>query len=175
MSKAKPWTPMEIGILREMFPTKSNAEIAKRLKRSEHAIITFAYRIGLRKMKNPTYCEWTPEMLKLLKTYFPTMFNKPLAKWIGVSQRTMIRKARELGLEKQEGFLEKRRKDISQLASEALRRKQNVSSRFKKGVRFYPEGEFKKGHKESQETKEKRSASLKESWRRRKAALVKYY
>ena len=161
---------MEIGILREMFPTKSNAEIAKRLNRSKDAVMTFAYKIGLRKEKHPTYHIWTPQMLKLLTTFFPTMFNKPLAKWIGVSQRTMIRKARELG-----GFLDKRRKDISQLAGEALRRKENVSSRFKKGERFNPSGEFKKGHIESPETKEKRIAALKESWRRRKAAQVKYY
>ena len=175
MSKAKSWSPMEIGILIDMFPSKSLSEISKRIGRSEWAIQNKAYKIGLRKNIHSNIVQWTPERIKLLVTFFPTMFNKPLAKWIGVSLRTMLRKARELGLEKQEGFLEKRRKDISLLASEALRKKQNVSTRFKKGERFNPDGEFKKGHKESEETKAKRIQSLKESWRRRKLAQVKYY
>ena len=174
MSRARPWTPMEIGILTEMFPTKSLAEIAKRLGRSETAVQVRAYKIGLRRTKHPRYHQWTPQMLKLLTTFFPTMFNTPLAKWIGVSLRTMLRKARELGLEKQEGFLDMRRKEINQMAGEALKKVDNPS-RFKKGERFCPEYEFKKGHKESQETKEKRIAAMREAWRRKKAAQIKYY
>ena len=175
MSRKDIWTPMELGILREMFPTRSLADIAKRMKRSEAAIQNKAYKMGLRKDEKTWKTQWPDEKIKLLTMYFPTMFNRPLASWLGVSLRTMLRKARELGLEKQEGFLEKRRKDISLLAAEALRRKENVSSRFKKGVRFNPAGEFKKGHVESPETKAKRSAALKESWKRRKQQSVKYY
>lgn len=175
MKKPNSWTPLEIGILEDMFPTEKLSDIAKRLNRSEQAIQVRAYKMGLRRKIDPHKIQWNPQMLKLLTTFFPTMFNKPLAKWIGVSQRTMIRKARELGLEKQEGFLDKRRKDINALASEALRKKDSHPSHFRKGVRFNPDGEFKKGHKESEETKAKRIQSLKESWRRRKLAQVKYY
>lgn len=175
MKKPNSWTPMEIGILEDMFPTEKLSDIAKKLNRTEQAIQVRAYQMGLRRKVNPHLIQWTPQMLKLLTTFFPTMFNKPLAKWIGVSQRTMLRKARELGLQKQEGFLDKRRKDINALASEALRKKDSHPSHFRKGVRFNPEWEFKKGHKESEETKAKRIQSLKESWRRRKLAQVKYY
>ena len=168
------WTALEISILEQMFPTEDLSVISKRLNRSEQAILVKAYKLGLKRDKSTHTIIWTPNMIKLLTDFFPIMFNKPLAKWIGVSQRTMLRKARELGLEKQEGFLEKRRKDIQQLASEALK-KVECETRFKKGERFYPEGEFKKGHQESPETKEKRRASLKESWRRRKEAQLKYY
>lgn len=174
MSRARPWTPMEVGILTEMYPTNTLAEIAKRINRTETAIQVRACKMGLHKVKHPRYHYWTPQMLKLLTTYFPTMFNKPLAKWIGVSLRTMLRKARELGLEKQEGFLDKRRKEINQMAGEALKKVGNPA-RFKKGERFCPEYEFKKGHRENQETKEKRIAAMREAWRRKKAAQIKYY
>ena len=168
------WTQRELYVLRKEFPVKPTTEVAKKLKRSANSISTKANKLGLK--KDYKYgIEWTPQMLKLLNDFFPIMFNKPLAKWIGVSQRTMLRKARELGLEKQEGFLDKRRKDIKALASEALRKKGSHPSHFRKGVRFNPDGEFKKGHKESEETKAKRIQSLKESWRRRKLAQVKYY
>lgn len=39
-------------------------------------------------------------MISELKRYFPTTKNKELAELIGVSERTIVRKARELGLEK---------------------------------------------------------------------------
>lgn len=174
MKKPNSWTPLEIGILEDMFPTGKLSDIAKRLNRSEQAILVKAYKLGLKRDRDTYTIVWTPNKLKILTDFFPIMFNKPLAKWLGVSQRTLNRKAKELGLEKQEGFLEKRKKDIQQLASEALK-KVECKTRFKKGERFYPEGEFKKGHQESPETKEKRIASLKESWRRRKEAQVKYY
>lgn len=108
-------------------------------------------------------------MLNILRDFFPSMFNKPLAKWLGVSQRTMLRKARELGLEKREGFLEDRRKDIQRLAGEALRaRGDREGTWFKKGIHYNPDGEFKPGHRESEETKAKRIASFKETHQRKK-------
>lgn len=45
---------------------------------------------------------WTGNMLSDLKRYFPTTKNAELAEMIGVSQRTLIRKARELGISKDE-------------------------------------------------------------------------
>lgn len=173
MNRKDMWTPMEIGILKEMFPTHSPSEIAKRLKRKESAIVTKAYKLGMRRDPLMYKIEWTDEKIKLLTAFFPIMFNKPLAKWLGVSFRTLIRKARELGLEKQEDFLKRRREDINLLASEALRKKGNPG-RFRKGEHRNPAGEFKKGHKESAETKARRSAAIKESWKRRKQQQ-KYY
>lgn len=173
--KSRKWTNKDLGILRREFPKRPTPEVAKMLGRSVMAVATKASKEGLKKQELPGI-KWTPQMLKILTDFFPIMFNRPLALWLQVSQRTMLRKARELGLEKQEGFLDKRRKDISRLAGEALRKiPDRKNSRFKKGVHFNPDGEFKKGHKESPETKAKRIASLKESWRRRKAAKVRYY
>jgi len=144
------------------------------LKRSEQAVAVKASKLGLK--KRIYGIAWTPQMLKLLCDYFPTMFNRPLAKWIGVSRRTLIRKARELGLEKKPGFLEERRADINELASAGLKRTHKSGGRFKKGERNNPEGEFKKGHTESPETKAKRSASLKAAWvRRKRREMLKSY
>ena len=59
---------------------------------------------------------WTPEMLTRIKFEYKYAYNKSLAKDLGVSWRTLVRKARELGLEKEEGFLEKRKTQIQKMA-----------------------------------------------------------
>ncbi|WP_372775635.1 hypothetical protein [Mangrovibacterium sp.] len=60
--------------------------------------------------------EWTEEMLHRMKFEFKYAYNKQLAIDLGVSWRTLVRKAREMGLEKEEGFLEKRKQHIQYLA-----------------------------------------------------------
>lgn len=62
---------------------------------------------------------WTPEMIEKLTNEFPYRFSRDVGKDLGLSIRTIIRKARELGLEKEEGFLAKNRAEISKLAIEA--------------------------------------------------------
>ena len=144
-------------------------KVAAMLGRSYQATAVMASKLGLK--KDHYGIVWTDEQLKLLRTYFPTMFNRPLAKWIGVSLRTMIRKARELGLEKKEGFLQERKRDIRRLAGDAIRASDHKNTRFKKGAHSNPAGEFKLGHVESPETKAKRSESLKYAWKIRKAKI----
>jgi hypothetical protein len=164
--KVREWTYMDEEKLRTLYQSCTCEEIARKLGRTVRATFVKAQRMGLKKHHHGT--EWTPRMLKLLNDFFPIMFNKPLAQWIGVSPRTLIRKARQLGLEKRPGFLEDRRHDIAKLASEGLKRCGNVPSRFPKGVRSNPAGEFKKGHVESPETKAKRSEAMRRYWRYRK-------
>lgn len=167
--EVRKWTAMDEQILRNEWNRHTIEEVAAMLGRSYQATAVKASKMGLK--KDHYGIVWTPEQLKILRNFFPTMFNRPLAAWIGVSLRTMIRKARELGLEKKPGFLDERRSDIQALASDALKKSTNVHSRFKKGVRNNPAGEFKPGHIESPETKAKRSEALKHSWKRRKARL----
>ena len=164
--RGREWTYRDLDILKTQFPVMKTRELAVMLGRTYRATNAMAARIGLKKKHHGIV--WTPKMLKLLVDYFPIMFDNPLAAWIGVSKRTLIRKARELGLEKEPGFLERRRDDIKELARQGLKRRGNVSSRFKKGVRSNPAGEFKKGHKESPEVKAKRSESLKLRWKYKK-------
>lgn len=144
-------------------------ELAKMLGRTYRATAAMGNKLGLK--KDHYGIVWTAEQLKLLKDYFPTMFNKPLARWIGVSLRTLIRKARELGLEKKPGFLQERRRDIQRLAADAIRRSGNKATRFKKGVHNNPAGEFKPGHRLSPEAKAKQVESLKRAWEARRAKV----
>lgn len=62
---------------------------------------------------------WTAEMIEKLTREFPYRFSRDIGKDLGLSIRTVIRKARELGLEKEEGFLDKNRSEISKMAIEA--------------------------------------------------------
>lgn len=88
---------------------------------------------------------WTKDMIEDLNLNYPTEYNKSIAKRLGIGWRSIVRKARELGLEKEEGFLEKRRDEISTMAAEAH------PEHAMKGVKGWsvPGGEkhrFKKGH-----------------------------
>ncbi len=64
--------------------------------------------------------EWTEEMIEKLKAEFPFRFTRDIGKEMNISSRTVIRKARDLGIEKEEGFLEKNRASITKLATAAL-------------------------------------------------------
>ncbi|NDV83413.1 hypothetical protein [Bacteroides sp. 51] len=73
------------------------------------------------KKKRPVKIDWTPEMIQKLIDSFPYTFNNRLAKDLGVSQRSLIRKARELGLEKEPDFFENHRGEMTQMAIAARR------------------------------------------------------
>lgn len=113
--------------------------------------------------------EWTDEMIDTITTKFATTFNRELADELGVSMRTMIRKARELGLEKEPGFLDKNRSEISKMAKESR------GSNPTKGQKGWsvPGGEkyrFKPGHVPATKTdpelveriRQKRNATIRE-------------
>ena len=73
-----------------------------------------------KKRKARTKIEWSPSMLYYLRVNFPSSFNKDIAKHLGISLRSVIRKARELGVEKEAGFLDTHRSIISEMATKAL-------------------------------------------------------
>ena len=178
MKKPNSWTPLEIGILEDMFPTEKLSDIAKRLNRTEHSIQVKAYKMGLRRKVNPCVIQWTPQMLKLITTFFPMMSNKPLAKWLGISISTLRRKARELGLHKKEDYIKKKHKEIGQLLSESHKNNEKLkATQIKKGEHRGRETEFKKGQKMSPEMIAKRTATLLENKRRKKQKEIisKYY
>ena len=117
---------------------------------------------------------WTEQRISLLRTYYPTMFNHALAKWIGCSQRTLERKAKELGIRKVDNFNEVRAYDISKLLSAAVK-KASADGRLvapQKGVRPMPEHEFKPGHKFSEEIEEARKEKIRTTYRRNKLYMI---
>ena len=48
---------------------------------------------------------WTPNMLSILKRHFPNSPNSEVCEMLGVSERTMVKKARELGLYKSQEYI----------------------------------------------------------------------
>ena len=107
-------------------------------------------------------------MLERLQAEYPVRYNRDLARDLGVSLRTLIRKARERGLEKEPGFLEKRLDEIERMAKRAAA---NAPRPYMKGRHNNLKNEFKPGHKESAETRERRIAALKDAAYRDKVRL----
>lgn len=143
MMRERDWTWKELDFLRTNYDKMSISEIARKLGRTYGATATRAYRMGLKKKMGNKLIEWTPQKLKLLTDFFPIMFNDALAKWLGVSRRTLTRKARELGLKKKDNFHEMKKDKIRERQSEALK-KVECATRFKKGQHASPATEFKK-------------------------------
>ena len=86
---------------------------------------------------------WNPNMIALLKEKYPTMLNEELTELLGVSLRTMIRKARELGIEKNKDWLIKIWNERRHWAHIEAKKKGYPGS-FKKGEHHCIEHEFKK-------------------------------
>lgn len=128
--------------------------------------VTYDAKLG-RLMEHSHYATrifWSKSMLDYLRTNFPTTLNLELAECLGVSQSTMIRKARQLGLQKDPAWLKEIWETRRRMAHSAARRK-GYPGRFPKGVRQSPENEFKPGHQLSPEVDERRRQSLRK-WHR---------
>lgn len=95
-------------------------------------------------MKQALSTDWQPAMLNTLREKFSTTFNRELCNELGVSMRTMLRKARELNLYKEPGFLKKRRPAITALAQAARPKntKQTIARITQAGIPY----RFKKGN-----------------------------
>jgi hypothetical protein len=102
---------------------------------------------------------WNQTMIDYLKRNFATTLNDELAEWLGVSLRTMVRKARELGLQKDRQWLVETWNEHCRLGNIISKRK-GYPGCFKTGTHNNPEGEFKPGHKLSPEAKKKRTETL---------------
>ena len=108
---------------------------------------------------------WNTQMLDYLRRHFPTTLNEELAGCLGVSPRTMIRKARELGLEKDPEWLAEVWEERRKLAHVISKRK-GYPGGFKKGERANPAGEFKAGEPRSEEMKRKQGEGMKRWYKR---------
>ncbi len=86
---------------------------------------------------------WSRQMIDLLKTHFPTTLNEEMAGLLGVSVRTMLRKARELGLEKDRQWLTAIWDERCLMAHVSSKRLGYPGS-IKKGQHLSPATEFKK-------------------------------
>lgn len=120
------------------------AHVCRKLQISYHTAYSHISRNNLSYIGLAT--NWTEEMLERLLKEFPVRFNKELAKDLKVGWRTVVRKARELGIDKEPGFLDKRRVEITEMVAIAKENKPDwyvphkeskgfIANRFKKGER----------------------------------------
>lgn len=85
---------------------------------------------------------WSPDMISTIRRYFATTFNDELAGILGVSPRTMLRKARELGLQKDKFWLLNVWNERRKWANSSSRRK-GYPGAFKPGNEIGKEYRFK--------------------------------
>lgn len=119
---------------------------------------------------------WDETKLRLMRDYFPTMLNYPLALWIGCSVRTLQRKAKELGISKVPDFNTVKADAISRIISDGVKKayaEGRKKTQFRKGVRNNPGGEFTEGHHYDMETEARRIERIRSAYRRKK--LLKRY
>lgn len=86
---------------------------------------------------------WNQQMLEFLSKNYATMLNSELAEWLGVSERTTVRKARELGLKKDTQWLASVWNERRKMACASNKVKGNPGC-FKKGMHASSATEFQK-------------------------------
>ena len=106
--------------------------------------------------------EWTSQMLSDLRRLFARTKNDELAGILGVGVRTMVRKARELGLEKDGEWLSGMWRDHVRM--HMMSRALGYPGRIMPGEHRNPEGEFKAGSVHSQEERRKISEGNRRNW-----------
>lgn len=106
---------------------------------------------------------WTSQMLSDMRRLFARTKNDELAGILGVGVRTMVRKARELGLEKDGEWLRTIWKENVRMAH-MMSRALGYPGGIKKGDHRNPDGEFKAGHVHSQEDRRKISEGNRRNW-----------
>lgn len=107
---------------------------------------------------------WSKDMLDYLRRHFPTTLNEELAGCLGVSYRTLVRKARELGLEKDARWLSgvfDENRNLAHVISKRL----GYPGRFPKGVRVSPGTEFRPGHTLTEEQKARKAENMRKWYR----------
>ncbi len=111
------------------------------------------------KKGNARYIFWSKQMLDDLRRLYPTTTNENMEDILGVGRRTLIRKARELGIEKDAEWM-RQKTMLGVKAMHLSNRIHGNKGTFKKGVRNCPEHEFKPGHKLTEEQKARQRESL---------------
>lgn len=138
----------------------STAEKAKHLGVTVRYVAVVQSRLGIRRdMAVTTYRNgrlvtlrpgtvanyWSRQMLDDLRRHYSTTRNADLAGMLGVSPRSVARKAHELGLKKNSSWL-RSINDENRLLAHVASKKKGYPGAFRKGTHPNSEGEFKPGH-----------------------------
>lgn len=104
--------------------------------------------------------KWEPEWDGVLMELFPEERNEVIARKLGCGERTLVRHARMLGLEKSESFLKKAR-DRAQRGSSMYFEYMRITGQ-KVGNHGAPGRKFKKGHRFDGEIEAKRIKAIRD-------------
>ena len=129
------------------------------VKWSEHHGKLMEYNITKRGDGSRVY--WSPQMLSILKAKYPFTRDEEMAEMFNVGRKTLMRKARELGLKKDPEYIRRVRTESSRLGVLAAKR-MGFPTRFKKGVQNGVP--FAKGRKISDEEKQANRERMHRYW-----------
>ena len=99
--------PSEFRGNRKARCKECHKERKRKLSKLNEGVVQRGTRLVIRK-DGISRIYWNGNMLSELKRYFPNSPNKEVAELLGVSESTMIRKARELGLSKEKRYISDR-------------------------------------------------------------------
>lgn len=85
--------------------TAANERYARTRKMPDGIFLNHSREQFMEHKGRSTRIHWSGNMISILKRYFPVTRTEEVASMIGVSPRTVIRKARELGLVKDPSFM----------------------------------------------------------------------
>lgn len=108
LRRKREWAEWEIDFLKEFFFVRTNDDLAKVFKCSAPTVSAKARELGLGEknrggVNRMTYV-WSDEDVEYLKGHFPYEPASDIADVIGISYPCVLKKARELGLKKSEGY-----------------------------------------------------------------------
>lgn len=97
------WTKAEEAELRALYATHTAEELAARFGTTKTALYQKCFKLGLKK-EQPCKIRLTPSQVLWLRNNYPHISTEVCALILGVSHRTVSRRARALGLAKTEAY-----------------------------------------------------------------------
>lgn len=113
------WTDEMDNELRRIYPCTTAKETARMLGVTQMAVQQRAIRLGLRKGLDWRKIRLTQEQKNWLRRNYPDMANAICALYLGMSESSVSRLAREMGLRKTEQFMREAQLHAAKKAKES--------------------------------------------------------
>ena len=113
------WTDAMDAELRRLYPTATSPELARRFGVTTGAVRQHLLRIGLRRKEQPGKIHLTLEQTLWLRRNFPGMATAICALYLGVSESSVKRIARSMGLQKTAQFMREAQAHAARRARES--------------------------------------------------------
>lgn len=113
------WTDEMDGELRRLYTTTTAPELARRFGVTPGTLRQHALRIGLRRKEQPGKIHLTLEQQMWMRRNYPDMANAICALYLGVSESSVVRLARRMGLQKTAQFMREAQAHAARRARES--------------------------------------------------------